>query len=214
MFLNQDWNFKHITIFYFSVLQNVAQDLSIELFCARAVTWARLSRPPIVLMKTNLRPEFAAASGDTHLHDGSWENGVCVLHNVVLASKWGQCNVFHILASHLLSVLKPFDHPQCSSARVNVMLPLSPMQKNAKMWTKWLTAHWCWSSSSAAGRTLDKCAVRPAKDTDPKQALLILSWKTCLPWIQQGTGFDVPQTLPCGNGNHWSASADNNLLLF
>lgn len=35
------------------------------------------------------------------------------------------------------------------------------------MWTQWRTAPWCSGLSSAAAPTSDRCAVRPAKDTDP-----------------------------------------------
>lgn len=34
------------------------------------------------------------------------------------------------------------------------------------MWTLWPTAPWCSGSSSAAGHISDKCAARPARDTD------------------------------------------------
>lgn len=50
------------------------------------------------------------------------------------------------------------------------------------MWTKWRIAHWCWSSSSAVEHTSDRCAARPAKDTDPQKAqecaLLLSLWKS------------------------------------
>lgn len=42
--------------------------------------------------------------------------------------------------------------------------------QNAKMWTKWPTARWSSSSSSAAVRTSGRCAVRPARATDPDTA--------------------------------------------
>lgn len=38
--------------------------------------------------------------------------------------------------------------------------------QSVKMWTLWRTAPWCSGSSSAAGHTSDKCAARPARDTD------------------------------------------------
>lgn len=93
-----------------------------------------------------------------------------VLLSVALDSKCGLYNVFPTLDRHRVTVQKLLGLHQCSSVKANVTVPPFPVLKSAKMWTKWLIAHWCWSSSSAVEHTSDRCVVRPAKDTDLRKA--------------------------------------------
>lgn len=204
--------------FISSVLQNVVQDSSIGLFCARAVTFLKRSQLRNVQRRASLLLASAVVWAAALLPAGWQETGASALLSAALDSRCALSSASPILDRHLLTAQKLFGLHPCSSVTANVIAPLSPVLKSAKMWTKWHIAHWCWSSSSAAAHTSDRCVVRPAKDTDPQRARqschFIMETRPSTRATQRKRMDVLTKALPCGKCNHWSAPADRISILF
>lgn len=81
------------------------------------------------------------------------------------------------------------------------------------MWTLWPTAPLCSGSSSAAGHISDKCAARPARDTDTAKTHSIHLWVLCSltvspnpsRWASWAAALALPLSEECGvlTGTLW-----------